>query len=176
MRLDDVIAEVRPDLRSGADQEGTDDTGTVRVRVAPGRGVTEVEIGRWWRDRLSMAGLGPAVLAAYYQAAQRRLVAQQVNGPPPARSAEAYARPDIADAGWDAWVRTSLERAQRLLDESPPRVVTEQTITGPARYVRIRTAAGVAVEVLVDDTRAAENAPELVAADLRTALDRADRE
>ncbi|WP_436533926.1 hypothetical protein [Actinoplanes sp. HUAS TT8] len=155
MRSDDGVAGLGPDLRYGAAQTGTDDDGVVLVRVAADGAVLAVEINRRWGERLrGVDALAAAVLAAYRQALLKRMAARLVNGPTVAETPE---RPGVDDPGWLRGVRDALDRAHQQLTAVP----RDETVTGPARLVRVAGGA------------AAEREPGRVAEDARIALDRA---
>ncbi|WIM92708.1 hypothetical protein ACTOB_004661 [Actinoplanes oblitus] len=172
IRVDDVVTALGPDLRPGAEQVGTDDAGLVRVRVTAEGGVSAVEIaGRF----AGVDALAAAILGAYRQALLKRMAARLVGDAAPAPAARRDDAPDVTDERWLEWVRDALDRADRQLTAMGRARPAADEITGPGRYVRVRVAGGVVTDVFIDAPHAAERSPQAVAADARSALDRASR-
>ena len=175
-RAEEAMAGLEVDARRGVPQEGTDASRSVRVTVTPDGAVADVSISRQWQGRISVEELGAAVLSAYRQADQKRVLAGvRVADDQPDIDVTPSPTSDIDDPRWLDRVWETLNDSRRRLEHlssgrSAANAGEEHRVAGPAGLVRLRVVGAAVQEVLIDGVHTAQRDPDAVAGDLRAAF------
>jgi hypothetical protein len=154
--------------RLARESEGRDAAGAVRVRLDSHGRPVDVLVSGGWRDSLSVAALGGALLRAYSMArieAQRN-AALRLSAADDVPAGARHARPaqpagEVDAEVWLAGVWRDLEESRALLDsarrareDAAERSAQERVVSGPDGLVRV-TARGATVVAVDVDQRAA---------------------
>jgi DNA-binding protein YbaB len=159
--------------------EGRDASGAVRVRLdGHGRPVDVLVSGRW-RDSLSVAALGGALLRAYSMArveAQRNAALRLgAADDVPAGARQAAPAQPVGEVDAEVWLAgvwrdleeslAVLDSARRAREDAAERSGRERVVSGPDGLVRVTARGTTVVAVEVDERAASGISPARLAAD-----------